>query len=157
MIRTEMEYQKTAELLTQSEKFLGKERKALAAKGRTPAEIKRLTDPAVTFQEQLREELKSYERLRQGEFNELQNFHGVGRLLIALRIYQGVSQRELADKLGVHQSQVSRDERNEYQGITVERANRILGALGAELRTTIKTTPHDQADGTPKGSVVLSG
>jgi hypothetical protein len=29
--------------------------------------------------------------------------------------------------------QVSRDERNEYHGITVERAGRILDAIGVEI------------------------
>ena len=59
MIRTDIEYQKTAEQLEQSKEFLRQERAALAAKGRTPAEIKRLTDPAFSFQEQLREALDS--------------------------------------------------------------------------------------------------
>ena len=157
MIRTDIEYQKTAEQLRQSEEFLRQEQAALAAKGRTPAEIKRLTDPAFTLQEQLREELESYERLRKGDFEELKNFQGVGRLLIALRIYQGISQRQLADKLGVHESQISRDERNEYQGITVERANRILEALGAELRTNIVTTPHPNANSSRGESVLIGG
>jgi len=41
--------------------------------------------------------------------------------------------RELADLLGVHESQVSRDERNDYHGITVDRASRVLDALGVRL------------------------
>jgi hypothetical protein len=36
------------------------------------------------------------------------------------RIAQGITQRELAKRLGLHESQVSRDERNEYFGITLE-------------------------------------
>jgi len=36
-------------------------------------------------------------------------------MLAALRIARGVSQRDLAGRLGVHESQVSRDKRNEYQ------------------------------------------
>jgi len=52
-----------------------------------------------------------------------------------------MSQRELATKLEVHESQVSRDERNEYHGITVERAIRILEALGAKLQTTVMEAP----------------
>ena len=32
---------------------------------------------------------------------------------------------------------VSRDERNEYHGITVERARRVLDALGARLLTRV--------------------
>ena len=77
-------------------------------------------------------------------------------VLIAMRIYQGLTQRELADKLGVHESQVSRDERNEYAGITVERANRILEALGAELRTNI-VKPTRKKSKTPNEESVLVG
>ena len=60
-------------------------------------------------------------------------------MLIALRIAKGVSQRDLAERLGTHESQVSRDERNEYHGVTVERANRILEALGVEVRSVVES------------------
>ncbi|MDQ3230225.1 MAG: hypothetical protein M3Q07_00255, partial [Pseudobdellovibrionaceae bacterium] len=40
-----------------------------------------------------------------------------------------------AKKLDVHVSQVSRDERNEYHGVTVDRASRILDILNAGLRS----------------------
>ena len=39
---------------------------------------------------------------------------------------------------GVHETQVSRDERNEYFNVTLERASRILDALNVELRTTVE-------------------
>ena len=45
--------------------------------------------------EQLKEEVAGYERLQRGEFDELQNVEGLGRL----RIAQGLSQRELAERL----------------------------------------------------------
>jgi hypothetical protein len=41
----------------------------------------------------------------------------------------------------VHESQVSRDERNEYFGITLERAIRILDALNVRLHTRVEITP----------------
>ena len=66
------------------------------------------------------------------------NLHGVGRLLISLRIYSGLTQRDLAARLGIHESQVSRDERNEYHGITVGRATRILEILGARVSSTVE-------------------
>ena len=81
--------------------------------------------------------MESYEKLKRMEFDEVRNFDGLGRLLVALRISQGLTQRELADRLGVHESQVSRDERNEYHGITVERAGRILEAVGADTCTAV--------------------
>ncbi len=50
----------------------------------------------------------------------------IDRPLIALHIALGLTQRELAARLG--ESLVSRDERNDYHGITVERSPRILDA-----------------------------
>jgi ribosome-binding protein aMBF1 (putative translation factor) len=95
-------------------------------------------DPVMSFHEQLKEDVESYERLRRGEFEELRDFHGVGHLLVALRIAQGISQRELAERLGVHESQVSRDERNEYHGVTVECAQRVLDVLDVDVRSMVE-------------------
>jgi hypothetical protein len=41
----------------------------------------------------------------------------------------------------VHESQVSRDERNEYFGITLERAAKILDVLNVRLHTKIAIEP----------------
>ncbi len=60
------------------------------------------------------------------------------RLLIAARIANGVTQRELAERLGVSEAQVSRDERNEYHGITVDRAQRILDVLDEKVSARIE-------------------
>ena len=60
-------------------------------------QIKRVLDPVRSFNEQIKEEVSSYERLKRGEFDELQNFSGIGRLLIALRIAKGLTQREFAE------------------------------------------------------------
>jgi ribosome-binding protein aMBF1 (putative translation factor) len=106
--------------------------------GLSDDEVKRVIDPMESFHMQLVEEAESYERLKRGEFDELDNFQGFGQLLVSLRIAQGLSQRELAKRLGVHESQVSRDERNEYFGITLERAIKILDALNAHLRTRVE-------------------
>jgi hypothetical protein len=38
----------------------------------------------------------------------------------------------------VHESQVSRDERNEYFGITLERAIRLLDALNVKMHTKVE-------------------
>lgn len=54
---------------------------------------------------------------------------------MALRIARGLTQRELAERLSVHESQVSRDERNDYHGITVERATRVLDALSVRMKS----------------------
>ena len=149
MIRSETEYQEAVKRLTDEGARLKEQRRKLVEMDLGKEEIKRVLDPIRSFHDQLKEEVGSYERLKRGQFDELRNFEGVGRLLIALRIAQGISQRDLADRLNVHESQVSRDERNEYHGVTVDRANRILEVLGAEVRSTVnaKSVTHDSARG----------
>jgi ribosome-binding protein aMBF1 (putative translation factor) len=138
MIRNETEYKEAVQRVAEEVARIKAERAKLQELDLSKEEIKRALDPVRSFHEQLKEEVESYERLMRGEFDELRNFEGVGRLLIAARIAKGVTQRELAERLGVHESQVSRDERNEYHGVTVERANRILETLGVELRSTVE-------------------
>ncbi|MEX2263448.1 MAG: helix-turn-helix transcriptional regulator [Bryobacteraceae bacterium] len=138
MIRNEAEYQEASARLAEERKRLADHRARLKEGGLGDEEIKRVVDPMESFHLQLREEVESYERLKRGEFEELENFRGFGPLLISLRIAQGMSQRELARRLNVHESQVSRDERNEYFGITLERAVRILEALHVRLHTTVE-------------------
>jgi ribosome-binding protein aMBF1 (putative translation factor) len=141
MIRNETEYQEAVKRLSEEHTRLADHRARLKDTGLTEEEIKRVVDPMEFFYLQFKEEVESYERLKRGEFEELDNLRGLGHLLIALRIAQGVSQRELAKRLDVHESQVSRDERNEYFGITLERAIRILDALNVRLRTKVEVEP----------------
>jgi DNA-binding XRE family transcriptional regulator len=95
-------------------------------------------EPLLSFQAQLAEEVDWYERVRRRDFPALSRLTQIGRLLIALRIANGVTQRELAERLGVNESVVSRDERNEYHGITVERAQRILDALNETVTARVE-------------------
>lgn len=136
MIRNEGEYQKATQRLAEEKQLLEDQLQQLKAMDLSKAEVKRAMDPLRSFHEQLAEEVDSYERLCRGEFQEVTNFEGLGRLLVALRIAGGLTQRELAERLEVHETAVSRDERNEYHGITIERASRVLTALGATLHTT---------------------
>jgi ribosome-binding protein aMBF1 (putative translation factor) len=144
MIRSESEYQEAVKRLSEEQKRLGEHRARLKETGLTDEEIKRVIDPMESFYLQFKEEVESYERLKRGEFEELDNLRGLRHLLIALRIAQGVSQRELAKRLEVHESQVSRDERNEYFGVTLERAGRILEALNVRLRTRVEVEPSKE-------------
>jgi ribosome-binding protein aMBF1 (putative translation factor) len=141
MIRNETEYQEASARLAEERNRLADHRSRLGEAGLREEEIKRVIDPMESFHLQLQEEVESYERLKRGEFEDLDNLRGFGQLLISLRIAQGISQRELAKRLGVHESQVSRDERNEYYGITLERAIRILDVLNVRLHTRVEIAP----------------
>jgi ribosome-binding protein aMBF1 (putative translation factor) len=141
MIRNEAEYQEASKRLAEEFDRLGEHRTRLKESGLSDVEIKRVIDPLESFHLQLREEVAAHERLKRGEFDDLDNLRGLGQILITSRIAQGISQRELARRLDVHESQVSRDERNEYFGITLERAAKIIDALGVRLRTHVEIEP----------------
>ena len=149
MIHNEKEYAEAINRLTEENDRLSLYRKRLKEEGLSAEAVQRVVDPMESFHLQLKEEVESYERLKRREFDELDNFRGFGHMLISLRIAQGITQRELAKRLGVHESQVSRDERNEYFGITLERAMKVLAALHVRLRTTveIETPPREMAAG----------
>jgi DNA-binding XRE family transcriptional regulator len=144
MIRNEAEYQHASARLLEERNRLSEHRARLKDAGLDDDEVKRVIDPIESFHLQLREEVESYERLRRGEFEELVNLRGLGHLLISLRISKGISQRDLAKRLDVHESQISRDERNEYFGITLERAIKILDALNVKLHTKVEIEPEQR-------------
>ena len=141
MIHNEAEYQEAVQRLEAEHKRLSAHRARLKQSGLTPNQLKRALDPLKSFHLQLVEEVRSYERLKRGDIGELDNLRGLGRALVASRIALGLTQRELARRLGVDESQVSRDERNDYHGITVDRASRILDALGVEVVSELHVGP----------------
>ena len=145
MIRNENEYREAVQRLADEKQRIAQQKAELEKMDLSPDEVKRVLDPMRSFHLQLQEEVESYERLKRGEFEEIRNLRGLGHLLIALRIARGISQRQLAERLGVHESQVSRDERNEYHGITLDRAARVLDALGVDLRSTVQGPAEDLA------------
>ena len=136
MIRNDREYREALRRIKENEKHLEAEKEALEAMGLSPENVKYGLNPLKSFHLGVVEEVRAYERLKSGHLPELTSLEGLGRLLVEARIASGITQRELAKRLGIHETQVSRDENNEYHGATVERAGRILNALGLELRGT---------------------
>jgi len=138
MIRTEAEYREAQRRISEGTSSLEKEKERLGRTGLTQEEVERVLMPQRSFLMQIEEEVAFYERLLRGEVDEIEDLNAVGIMLIALRIARGLTQRQLAERLGVHESQVSRDERNEYHGATLERAARVLDALGVRLKISVE-------------------
>ncbi len=157
MIRNDNEYREAAQRLAEERERLGKHRKRLKDMGLSAAELKRALDPLRSFHAQLAEEVESYERVKRGDVGELQNLHRLGTTLVELRVALGLTQRELAERLDVHESQVSRDERNEYHSVTVERASRILDALGVDLRSAFEEPLVPHASSAPPDAKAAAG
>jgi predicted XRE-type DNA-binding protein len=141
VIRSEKEYREAVERLRQDEEILALQKEKLEGLGLSEEEVRRALEPMLSFRAQLEEEVEWYERVRRRDFGIIRDLSAVGTLLIALRIANGLSQRQLAEKLGVSESQVSRDERNEYHGITVDRAQRVLDAMNETLTSRVEDKP----------------
>jgi DNA-binding XRE family transcriptional regulator len=137
MIRNETEYQEAVKRIEQERARFAQYATEWRGQGYSETEVAKLLEPLRSFHHQLVEEVEYYQRLKQGRFDAFENLHGLGQLLIGLRIHLGLTQRQLAARLGVNETMVSRDERNEYHGITVERASKVLEALGARIETKV--------------------
>jgi transcriptional regulator with XRE-family HTH domain len=138
MIRSESEYRDALSRSAKAAGQLAHYSRELSDKGLSPGEIENNVALMVGLQEDLQDDIQRYERYRQGDLTGLKSLREIGDLLIAARIARGLSQRDLAERLGIHESQVSRDERNEYQGISCERAAQVLEALSIDLELRAK-------------------
>jgi len=141
VIRNEREYKEALSRLERDREVISAQRRALVERGLSEEEVNRGLGPLLSFRAQLEEEVEWYERARRREFKVSHDMRDTGYMLIALRIANQLTQKELAEKLGVSEAQVSRDERNEYHGITVDRAQRILDAMGETLRFEVEDRP----------------
>jgi len=138
MIKTEKEYIEAKKRLEQEFKALEDHQLKMKKAGMTKEQIQLAIDPLASFTLQLKEEVEEYEKLKRGQFDTLENLNGIGHTLVALRIFKGMKQKDLAKKLGVLEAQVSRDERNEYHGSSIEKIQKVLDALGVKLTTAIE-------------------
>jgi transcriptional regulator with XRE-family HTH domain len=141
VVRRAAEFQQAVRRLGEQEQRLLEHEARLKGMGLARQDVDRAMEPLRSFHLGLQEEVEHYEKARRGELGTLTNLHRLGRALVDLRIALGLTQRELAERLGVHESQVSRDERNDYHGISVDRASRILDAMGASLTSRFEGLP----------------
>jgi ribosome-binding protein aMBF1 (putative translation factor) len=91
-------------------------------------EIKRTSD-AVTILNRMARENPELRRLTE----EARINAAVAQLIYASRIKSGLSQAELAEKLGTRQSVISRLEDADYEGHSLSMLQRIAAALGQAL------------------------
>lgn len=134
MIRTEREYAETLRRLDELRSVIQAQEAVLKERGLSPDDIELAMDHLHSFRAQIEDEANAYEHARARDFLPIHRLDQIGSLLIALRIGSGLTQRDLAMRLGVQESQVSRDEINEYHNVKVERAQNVLDVLLDELR-----------------------
>lgn len=138
MIRTEEEYQAALARVEDEEQAMVKERERLIAQGISPEHADIALEPYIAFRMQFLDEIEEYEKLRRGQIEDIENLGGLGRRLVLLRLYRRMTQKELAERLGVSVQQVSRDEKNEYHNAGTDKIRRVLEALGVVMRSSFE-------------------
>jgi ribosome-binding protein aMBF1 (putative translation factor) len=133
MMKTDKECELAKVQLSKLTELYESQLKDLKSKGLTGAQAKDSLSSSWTYAMQCKEEIELYEKLRKGELPPMQHFSTKGKYFVAARIAKGMTQRELAEKLGVKESAISRDERNEYHGMSVEKMERLADALNIKI------------------------
>ncbi len=83
----------------------------------------------------LRAEINEYEELKAGKYAipELDTFAEFPLFLIRARIAEGLTQKELAERLGMKEQQIQKYESTEYASASLSRIKEVAQALGVKL------------------------
>ena len=136
MIKNERQYRITR---TQAERFArtleGLRERPEGADGIHPMIAQAQVDAVSSQLFDLQAELREYEAVRDGRFrmDELDVVAELPALLIKARIARGMSQRELADRMGLKEQQIQRYEATDYATAKWSRIREVAGALSTEL------------------------
>jgi HTH-type transcriptional regulator / antitoxin HigA len=88
---------------------------------------------------QLESELREYDELKSGQMTlpHVERLDQIAPFIVKIRIAKGVSQTELARRLGVSKQVISRYEESEYQTVGIGRLQEILDAVGIKTAVTL--------------------
>jgi len=87
----------------------------------------------------LEKEIEDYEFLQSGKRKilDLDSFDDLPRALIEARIATHLTQKELADRLGVKEQQIQRYEATDYASASFTRMKEVVKALGIEIKEQV--------------------
>ena len=79
----------------------------------------------------LENEMREYEALRSGDFqfDDLSSVTRIPSVLIRARIARGLSQKNLADRVGVKEQQIQRYEATDYSSASLSRITEVASVL----------------------------
>ena len=88
---------------------------------------------------ELREQMAEYEALRSGRVTvlELDSLGELPDALIRARIVAGLTQKELASRLGLKEQQVQRYEATRYAGVSLARIQAVAEVLGMGIQERV--------------------
>jgi HTH-type transcriptional regulator / antitoxin HipB len=96
---------------------------------------------------QLKQEIAEYEQLKSGNRSTfiLNSLSDLPTVLIEARIAAGMTQKDLAEKIGIQEQQIQRYEANHYSSTSFDRLRAIASALKIEITQAVmqlEAQPH---------------
>ena len=132
MIKNERQYRITKSQIAKFEAALNE----VAARSNVDPRLRKLEEDALRSQlDELRDEVDQYQRLRSGRRKpiSIESFDQLPQALVQARIATGLSQKELADRLGLKEQQIQRYEATDYSSASLTRIKEVIEALGAKI------------------------
>jgi HTH-type transcriptional regulator/antitoxin HigA len=89
---------------------------------------------------QLEDELREYDEIKSGGLTlpNVERLDQIAPIIAKMRISKGVSQTELARRLGVSKQVISHYEETEYQTVAIFRLQQILDAMEIRAHVTLR-------------------
>lgn len=133
MIKNERQYRITK---AQADKFADAISSLRSRQGGDSLLVQLESDAIQSQLDELRNQLKHYEQLQSGDTDAIvvESFDELPQALVKARIMLGLSQKDLADRLGIKEQQIQRYESTDYQSASMSRLHEIVQALGVSVR-----------------------
>ena len=139
MIKNEREYRITKAQAAKLERALAELSSAPSEPDIHPLLAQAERDGLESQLADLKNEVAEYEALQRGETSviEVDSFEGLPIALIKARIAAGLTQRDLAERLGLKEQQIQRYEATEYASASLGRVNEVVQALGLRVHKSV--------------------
>ena len=136
MIKNQRQYGVTKTQAIKLEEALTRQSQPSAARKVHPLLRKAQTDALRSQLADLRSEIKQYETLRTGKRTKLSvtSIDDLSSALIRGRIARGLTQKELAERLGLKEQQIQRYEATNYTTASLARVCEVAKSLGLKLK-----------------------
>lgn len=133
MIKSVRQYEYTKRKLRELEEDLKAVRKEYSSDKNKSALLSRGYTEHIA---QLKTEIAEYEKMKKSplpKILKIRDLDEISRQIVRLRLARGFTQAKLASRIGCKQADVSRIEREDYQGYTIGQLKKIAAGLNAEI------------------------
>jgi ribosome-binding protein aMBF1 (putative translation factor) len=146
MIKNERQYRITKAMAARFQNNLTALKQRPDADGDAHPLIAKAQEEALTSQlADLENELLEYESLKAGKFrlDSLKVVADLPTVLIKARIAQGLSQKELAERIGLKEQQIQRYEATDYASANLARIQEVASAFNVDVDSPTTATDSE--------------